>query len=101
MSHSPAPWHHAPEGGNTGFVTDDGGNLICQLFDNTDNGLDPIDQEQSDFNLALIIAAPDLLEALGALRWYHENEPDRADLLREAMKKTRAAIAKATTPLDD
>jgi len=57
--HTPGPW----TADDKGLIKDASGTLIAQVYDNPDSGLDPIGEEQSAFNMALISTAPCLLAA--------------------------------------
>lgn len=94
--HTPCPWHATDEG----FIEDESGNTIAQIFDNTDSGLDPIDHEQSDYNSLLICAAPDLLAALQEIVSMNETRGRGKPVVRVTNRMTdiaRAAIARATS----
>lgn len=56
--HTPGPWHSDPD---DGFIYDENGTPLGQVFDNPDSGLDCIGHEQSDYNRELIASAPALL----------------------------------------
>ena len=97
--HSPTPL----TAGVSGDINDADGTIICQIYDNPDTGLQEIDEETSDYNRVLILAAPELLSiamrwaALDAGAW---NGVRHAYEKTELLADTRAAIAKATKPLD-
>lgn len=65
LKHSPAPWTV----NSKGEIESATGDLIAQLYDNPDDGRDPAGEEQSDYNQALIVQAPLLLQsALSVLK---------------------------------
>lgn len=98
----------------SGMITDSRGVEIGQVFDNPDSGIDPLGREQSDYNSALITAAPDLLSALKETIVHAKNYLNQVsvqivaqgpypyesfltqrDRAMETLKKANAAITKA------
>jgi hypothetical protein len=81
--HTPGPWEFLPpEDGNCGAITAKTG-WICDFA-----------EEPSDANAALMVAAPELLEALKDLRTAIKSRGVIPTV--KALSKTDAAIAKAT-----
>ena len=93
--HSKAPWSATLQGD----LLDADGVLIAQLFDNPDNGLEPLGEETSDFNSALLVHAPELLAALKAVihrvkEWdprIEESGTDLGSVIVEAQKTIERA----------
>jgi len=94
--HTPGPWIAAAYGdygdydGKCRVILGEGGDIRTAVvlgFNNPENAA----------NARLIAAAPDLLEALSSLASQHSESDLRADPdLHAAVKRARAAIAKAT-----
>lgn len=88
MEHSPSPWTAL----ETGLILDANGAVVVpDVYGD--------EQEDKEANAALIAAAPELLEALRAIRTTSEIEIDDGELalcaLAEIRARTMAAIAKA------
>lgn len=105
MSHTPAPWNSEMDAGEwigIEAVTADGQvrREICvvSVDENYDDDDDSSEQEDRD-NARLIAAAPDLLAVCQEWMacWNSPRDMDRIVKSAELIKKTEAAIARATT----
>ena len=92
-NHTPGPWTVDPNGSYINYHNEVVGTsffLIHERF------VDEFKKEQAA-NMALIAAAPDLLEALiNIISWVPGREKWHTDAPIDAVEKARAAIAKAT-----
>jgi len=79
MKHTPTPW----EVNSQGLVTSDEGEIIAQIYDNPDTGMQPIGEETSDFNAAFLIESVNqhaaLLEFAEAVKIILANAEIRPD----------------------
>jgi hypothetical protein len=100
--HSPAPWR----GTSQGDIFDANDVIVATIYDNPDTGLQPLEEETSDFNQALITTAPDLLAAAEAVEFHcpqGELKPDerypvsligaQITMLRDAITQARGGEA--------
>ncbi len=92
--HTLGPWKAEANG----LICDPNGTPVCHILDNPDSGLDTLGQEQSDYNEALIAAAPDLLAGLKDVMGWIKNWDVPFDEDREwhqSKQDIEAAILKA------
>lgn len=87
--HTPGPWtvkENTEDGNSAPFFIDAD---LCSVADVTGIGI-----EQAEANAILIASAPELLDALKALIWQHDN--NNGILCGMALQDARAAIRNAT-----
>jgi len=104
MKNSTTPWQKFEHSWDSTSIADSDGNIICSLsiYDEATEDNQQELEEQMDANADLIVAAPDLLEALKeALQWTYraielEVSSSMVDAQKATAQKAESVIAKVT-----